>query len=468
MATRSGGGVGGVVYGLVVFVFLAVLGIALAILFYSQKTTAEQELAELQETVDDIVTGPEKNNQTFVNAEQRSGTDTVFSVLLDDIEQLKEWAVGSQTATIEEIEASRLAEGVGLQPGDASVPTIRTLRTEVDAAEQKAATIQEQLDQKDDTISNLQSSLASAQQQHEGTVKELNKKLDEVRKQLEAEQAKLAQSNEKLTQTVNEVRAEKEKQLREKEAEIRARQNEIDQLQARIDQLIVELTGKKLRGPDATLQPDGEIIAVNLNENVVTINLGRADQLILGMTFEVFDRETGIQTEVNQEGRTVQVRGKATIEVIRFGEDGETSICRVVRSSYGEMIQQGDLISNVVYDEHRVYKFYVFGKFDLNNDGQAEPSEREEVERLIREWGGKVVEQDELPVDTDFLVLGRQVEYPEPLPDDPPPPADVIRDYREKIAEFRRYNELAAQAQELSMPVLNQNRFTILVGYYED
>lgn len=465
MATRSGGGVSGVVYALVIFVFLAVLGIALAILFYTQKTTATQKLAEMRENRERIVSDAEMNNDFFRRARDEGG-GSVFSVLFEDLKQLREWEIGRQTASLAEIRSAR--DEAGLRLADASVMTVRQLRSELRGANERADATTEQLEQTEQKIESLKADFNRVTGEHQKTVESLNEKIASVREAMASDKRKLQESNDQLVAKIQELRSEKDAALREKEAELRARQTEINQLRARITQLTRQITGVRPSGPDATLQPDGEIISVNLNENIVTINLGFKDRLILGMTFEVFDRETGVQTEENQRGRTTHKRGKATIEIIRFSDDGQTATGRVVRTSFGESVQQGDLISNLVYDKNRVFKFYVYGDFDLDGDGDTEPAERRRVEAMIREWGGKVVEEEELPVDTDFLVLGQQVQYPDPLPEDPPPPADVVRDYNQQIERWKQYNNLSAQARELSIPVLNQNRFLTLVGFYRE
>jgi len=41
-----------------------------------------------------------------------------------------------------------------------------------------------------------------------------------------------------------------------------------------------------------------------------------------------------------------------------------------------------------------------------------------------------------------------------------------VREHAEATRNYETYNRLANQARELSVPVLNQNRFLALVGYY--
>ena len=78
-------------------------------------------------------------------------------------------------------------------------------------------------------------------------------------------------------------------------------------------------------------------------------------------------------------------------------------------------------------------------------------------------WGGTVVEGDTLPGDLDFLVLGAEPPRPVPPPDDAS--AVVIADFIKKNEANAKYNELFRQAREAQIPVLNANRFFILIGH---
>jgi len=102
----------------------------------------------------------------------------------------------------------------------------------------------------------------------------------------------------------------------------------------------------------------------------------------------------------------------------------------------------------------------VFGNFDMNGDGDATAQERNDVESLIRDWGGAL--EEDLSGRTDFLVLGERPK----LPIQPPPdaPLAVVQNYINKQAEVERYNALFERATQASIPVLNQNRLMTLTG----
>jgi hypothetical protein len=124
-----------------------------------------------------------------------------------------------------------------------------------------------------------------------------------------------------------------------------------------------------------------------------------------------------------------------------------------------------DVIANAVYDPNYVFKFMVHGKFDVDGDGKPSEAEAEYLRSLIVNWGGAVVQGETLPGDLDFLVLGMEP----PLPPDLRPNATEfqIDDWVRKRRAYERYHELFHQASEAQIPVLNANRFFILIGYTE-
>jgi hypothetical protein len=104
----------------------------------------------------------------------------------------------------------------------------------------------------------------------------------------------------------------------------------------------------------------------------------------------------------------------------------------------------------------------VYGEFDLDGDGITTPGEREQLIRLIQNWGGVI--DDQLTSQTDFLVAGA-------LPGsstrvfDPGSDEDKAREAA-RTAEQQVYSDLVAKARDYSIPVLNSNRFLAMIGYY--
>ncbi len=217
-------------------------------------------------------------------------------------------------------------------------------------------------------------------------------------------------------------------------------------------------------------EPAGRVIRVNGVTGEVWINLGKKDRIMAGMPFSVYDPRLGVRWTTDD-----TALGNGSLEVMVVGE--EYSICRITRTTKDRAIQDNDLIANLVYqnDRTRKFRFVVFGDFDLDGDGVSTAAERDRLITLIQAWGGQV--DDDVTAQTDFLVLGALPAAPltpvaetAPAPDTAPAAgaaptvAGSIVDAR--LKDQVRYESLRIAAKGLAIPVLNQNRFLAMVGYY--
>ena len=307
--------------------------------------------------------------------------------------------------------------------------------------QQTIAKRDELLKQKDDEIAkankDLQeqmTQLASFRQQNQGTV-------EAIRTSSNTTLGQAQQANEQLTTQLNQANAR-----------IKEQQGQIGILQER-------LRGIRVNPNEATVQKaDGQIVRLPGN-NLAVINLGLGDQIVQGMTFEVFDKNTGIPA-MGADGTRVEEmpKGKASLEVVRIGPG--FSECRIIRKEPGMNLIQGDLVMNLVYDKTQKYNFVVYGDFDLDGDGRTSAGDAEVVRRLVTQWGGSVV--SDVNVNTDFVVMGVEPKV------EAAPPADdavAIAAHQRAVQELDRYLAVRQQAVSLNIPILNQNRFLNFVGY---
>jgi len=207
-------------------------------------------------------------------------------------------------------------------------------------------------------------------------------------------------------------------------------------------------------------QADGQILSV-ASDDVVYINLGRADHIVEGMTFEVYDRRTGVPKlgdGMNKEDMPV---GLASIEVERVNAD--SSQCRATLQP-NQHISQGDLIANLIYDRNIKYNFFIYGKFDLAQMNHPNDGDRNKIMDLVHRWGGRI--QHQINVDTDFVILGAEPTV-EDFTDEQLQDPFYVRRKSDEEAELNAYNALLTQARDLHIPVMNQNRFLYFIGYYE-
>jgi hypothetical protein len=228
--------------------------------------------------------------------------------------------------------------------------------------------------------------------------------------------------------------------------------------------------GRLVAGRADTASPimrrgDGRIVR-NPGTGIVFIDLGMGDQVSPGLTFEVYDKLEGVPPPGDPANDDSLPQGKASIEIVRVGPS--SSEARIITRRPGATINEGDIISNLVYDKNVKYNFIVYGSFDLARSGRATPEEgrrdAETVKRLVTQWGGNIV--DEINVDTDFVVLGIEPTIPEFTREELTDPVNKAR-YDQAVAEVQAYDDVKRKAIDLRIPVLNQNRFLYLVGYYD-
>jgi len=288
---------------------------------------------------------------------------------------------------------------------------------------------------------------------------------------LEADVASISQERNELSQTLTatmtDANASAQRQIDELNAKLLVANNELGDAEEQYAQLAddyrrLEAIRDVIVVPDVTTA-DGEVLSVFNNGGQMFIDRGRKQGVMLGLTFEIFDAN-----EVIRLSNAGNARGKATIEVYELRDD--TAACRVVRRSRGAQVIAGDVIANIVYDPTKEFTFYAFGNFDIENDGG--PSDINRIENLVTEWGGLLAElqmdEDGLPIlspEIDFLILGKQPNFPDELDPDELDP-EVIREWQVKVREFETYQSLLGDAKTLRIPILNQNRFLDLVGYY--
>jgi hypothetical protein len=459
MATRARGGVSGLVYGLVFFVFLFVICLALAILFYTNYVQTSEELSSRTAEMRRLISAAEQGSDPYEAVQARTEPgQTIFGRLIDEHQWMKQ-KLGGAAMPYQQLQQRLQQAGVG--EDQTVLLVLDSLRNEVAGLEQRVDTLAESDEQRRQTLAQLQERYEQLRQQHDQEMQSRSQEVGQLR-QLTDQYGDQAQEQIQTLRTQWESDRERyEEQLRQRETDLRQGGQELAQLRTRIRELEGKLGQSTPTGPDMTLEEDGQIISVEAQGNLVYIDLGQQDRIVLGMPFEVFDPTTGIVLDETAEQGPPRLRGKATIEVIRLLDN--SAACRVVREAYPRAVQVGDVIANLAYDRQRQYQFFVYGDFDLNYDGMTEPSDLDQVEAMINRWGGKVVDGERLPLDTDFLVLGVEPDDPGELRQAAGP--EEIRRYEALVRKRNRYNELVEQAQALSIPVLNQNRFLTLMGY---
>ncbi|MDQ3439980.1 MAG: hypothetical protein M3478_06470 [Planctomycetota bacterium] len=309
-----------------------------------------------------------------------------------------------------------------------------------------------------------QQAMAAAQQQMDATLKQVREQAatavggaETYRGTRDADIAALTTGATEQQRIAQEAIAQRDVQLKERDERIAKLSQDFEAFKAR-------MFGQRIDTQNPTIrQPDGEI-ARTPGGGVVWINVGQTDGVPPGLTFEVYDKQAGIPvqpTDPQAMNDAPLPAGKASIEVIQVLPT--SSQCRVTRTAHSQVIALGDPIVNLVFDKNVKFNFMVYGSFDLDNNGQASLQDADIIKRLVTSFGGKMIEK--VGVDTDFVVLGKEPLLPVIPPEEQDDPFQQKR-LREAQEALEAYLEVQRQATDLRIPVLNQNRFLYLVGYY--
>jgi hypothetical protein len=184
----------------------------------------------------------------------------------------------------------------------------------------------------------------------------------------------------------------------------RLARTELDNRDRLLDEQKKALTS--LRGPPAegaqelasARRPVGTVLRALPGDSLVHIDLGREDNVALGMTFSIYSAGERVPADG---------RGKSQVEVVSLGR--RTSECRVTSPpSPDDPILDGDLAGNIILsrDRGKKQRFCVVGAFDIDFDGQVDASGTTAIKSLIEKYGGVVV--DKVDATTDYVVVGME------------------------------------------------------------
>jgi hypothetical protein len=229
------------------------------------------------------------------------------------------------------------------------------------------------------------------------------------------------------------------------EAEVALSQERTKSLQEKFADLLI--------GPEklaTARRPDGRIVTAVPGDNVVYINRGKGDRLVLGMRFAVYDAGEGIPPDG---------RAKAQIKVVTI--DKNSAECEIMILAANQVILKDDLIANPIYERDRTVGFLVAGDFDLDHDGIPDRDGASTIASLISDWGGTI--SPELTAWTEFVVLGRAPRRPRVVSDTTSGP--VAERARQMQQAYDKYQATLSSARSMSVPVLTQEVFLNFLGY---
>jgi hypothetical protein len=244
-------------------------------------------------------------------------------------------------------------------------------------------------------------------------------------------------------------REETNKQLLKSQAELQTAQD-------RIQKILKESVWPVQPPPDTEVkafEPDGKVILVDDQAKTVQINLGSNDRIYRGLTFAVYERGQPIPRDG---------KGKAEIEVYNVGDT--FSGARIIRSDKKNPVVVDDIIANLIWSPTKPNTFVVAGDFDLNGDGVSDDEAVAKIRGLVEKWGGKVA--DSVTVNTDYVILGTPPAVPaKPTTQETEKYPNAMEKYERTLQQAAKYKDIQSQAQALSIPILNAERFLYFIGY---
>lgn len=456
MAARIGAGTG-VIVSLVVFVLTTIFLLVLTIVFYAGQTKAKEGDAAAKKALSQYVAAAEMNSDWLKAAQDRAQrvNSSVIRYVQDERDKGMGYLVGNPNEALDVAEQDLKTVGVSNEKSAKDlINDLRRNRADLQAEVDRRKT---QLSDSEAEKIRLFEQIGQERDGHQQELQAATAKIEEYRKEAERYRDDIANTINELTKTKDALQSRFDSQISGLNAEIDRLMQENVVFTSRIKDFEARLNEIRIKGANPAMLVDGHIIDAAGSNDQVFIDRGRQHRIVLGMTFEVYDNENAIQLD-KQTGE--MPRGKASLQVTKVGDT--TSTCKVTRAVPGRPVVRNDVVANAIYDPSYKFKFLVHGKFDTEGDGKATDGEADYLRSLIIDWGGTVVTGEVLPGDLDFLVLGEEP----PLP--PPPRSGAseleIQNYIKARQVRETYLKLKQQAMDAQIPVLNANRFFILIG----
>jgi hypothetical protein len=479
---------GGLVGAVVVFTVLFVTATIFAIYYGVQDSKAEDSLAALSGKFRHVavdISSPEVSQLiTEASGDNKLPEATALAEAIRQRDALRQMIVGSQPASSQEpVDASTQSDVsdaiAAAQRAIASANAIlqtsggdMSSATLIDAVNDLNAVVQHLNDAARQAVAQKDAALKEAAKNSQAARDAQGKANEAVSQATEAMQQQIDAANDAVKKAQDELALAKKTFEDEQQASSTALDaadkqhtdltNQVAKLNKDISDLSDKLSGKRLEVSDAMIRrPEGQIIALG-DADTVYINVGQGDQIVPGMTFEVYDKTTTLPKLGDGQSDEDLPRGKASIEVTRVLPNG--SECHVSHLTPGQVIVQGDPILNLIYDRNVKFRFFVYGDFDIARDGHPNPAGGDVVRRLVLQWGGSL--DGKINPETDFVVMGTP-------PDVPVFTADELKDplnqqaLDEALRAVDAYDKMVSAAEALHIPILNQNKFLFFTGYYD-
>ncbi len=439
-------------YLLIVVIFLFLISTIFAVLLYIEKDKAQKANAELESSL-----------AKYATAQERRGLDSMFRTY--DTSRPKKTVVGQFNEQVKELSKAITGTEADYEETSAKITSLqekikdtRGLIAQVSGANDLLAQKQKEIDDLKSDVNSFRQELKIASDTSQANLATQSQQSEQYKQQINELERKLQQEHDSYLKQLQQARTDWQKrrdELYKQNALHATKINELEDETRKLKDKIAQLM-KSGRGEDGIegiaphqVRVDGMILKMLDEAGVCYINIGLKDRVTPGLTFSIYPGG----------GIPESGEGKGMLVVSKVSEN--ISECRITEFKKEDPINEGDQIANLAYDAMRSYKFVVEGEFDLHNTGKASAIGAEEVKTLITRFGGTVSE--EVSIDTDFIVIGKEPTRP-PEPAETAPPT-VWAAYNEQVKVFDRFANVKELAGNLQIPILNTNRFVAFVGY---
>jgi len=460
-------------YTLITFVGLFIASTTIAVIYYVKAEEHRTALEDAVRTRDDLASdreqqalgatvGAKKSRESWLGT-MVGHLDHTVSLVVGGVSEPTSAEVKVANADTEVLNALNLAkEHIRIpEPNLADpniiglIPVVKMLTDELGNAVKAQRATQERLD-------SLQQDLDNANKVHLETERMLRAEKDKLLQDVNDTKQKYAELEALLRQTTDEQVQSLRDQLQQAQNERDTVNDTLLRTQAELQdaqgmlQLARDEVAKIMPGPDRdvlALGPDGQIILIDEQTQVVHLDKGSDDRVYQGLTFTVYDRGTSVPKDG---------KGKAEVEVFDVAKN--YSAARIIPSELQKPILRGDIVANLIWDKDRTNVFVITGDFDLDSDGAIDNDGTGRIRTLIERWGGQVA--DTVSIDTDFVVLGQPPQVlPRPTLEEREVDPQATAKYEASVQALNRYDELKSQARGLWIPVFTYEKFLYFIGY---
>jgi predicted nucleic acid-binding Zn-ribbon protein len=459
-------------YTAIVFVGLFIIAAVVAVVFFIKAQDFRDQLTQSQQQLSEIANSSEVSSiGTIVG--QKAGQDSRVRQLISYIDNLYRMDTGiapqetSAEAKVLDLQSKyngilgKLPKefAIKTEPNDVNAPGLFRI---VDIYDNKLSQKNTTIDELNGQIAKINNDFDSAKKGSANREQELLSQLNIVRQDANSVQ----QSYNQLRDLMEKKSDEQTKALLQQRDEAineknKTKQEQLETLnnlsitQTRLQDALgkLEVLKPKPKEDVAAYHPDGHIITVDIQSNVVFIDIGSDSKVYPGLTFAVYDRSAPIPTDGTSKGE---------IEV--FDVSQNTATARIINSSKRNPVAEGDIIVNLIWDSKAVNTFVIAGDFDFNGDGHIDTDAKTKIAQLVENWGGKI--EENVTIDTDYVILGSQPEQKKkPTLDEIEADPLANQKYEDSAKAIEKYNEVKTQAKDLYIPVFNLKRFLNFTGY---